>query len=277
MTILHIVGKPRSGKGVLMTFLSLSLADGGQLVDSNYHMNSPNVNFISFYDLLNFLKKPRVSPQHLLVIDELPGWCDSYVVQSKSSRYASHFVNQSQKLGYDLIFSSQRSMRADINYRELSDVRLKAEKVDGGFIYKVLDPEILDEDVETGQQITLPLELAKDYWNRFDTYEAVPPIGLDEAIFEMQKYDPAQQNQTINNLCNKLLECYPNVQFRNVNSVSDCLLELGLTGVFSGLILARLQRWQQTGKPNPPTATSPLGEKNTMQNRTAKWLQYQKK
>lgn len=253
MTNLHIIGKPRSGKGVLMTFLSLMLADSGQKIFSNYHMQSPNVQFISFYDLLSFLKKPRCEPTVTNNIDELPGWCDSYVSSSKSSRFASHFLNQSAKLGYDMIFSSQRSMRADINFRELREAALKAERVEGGFIYHVLDPDQTEEDVDTGRTIKLTDEMASCFWNRFDTFEAVPPIGLDEVLMEMQKFDHKKLDETITQQCNALLEAYPNEACATVNGVSELLLSLGESRQFAGLVHARLQRIQrqthkQTGK-----------------------------
>lgn len=278
MTNLHIIGKPRSGKGVLMTFLSLMLADSGGIINSNYHMDSPNVNFISFYDLLNFLKKSRQNPPRTNNIDELPGWCDSYVSSSKSSRFASHFLNQSAKLGYDMIFSSQRSMRADINFRELREAALKAERVEGGFIYHVLDPDETEEDVDTGRTIKLTDEMASCFWNRFDTFEAVPPIGLDEVLMEMQKFDHKKLDETITQQCNALLEAYPNEACATVNGVSELLLSLGESRQFAGLVHARLQRIQrqtrqQTNKTPMTQGTAP---QTHSEDRTLVWQRWRK-
>lgn len=240
MTILHIIGKPRQGKGVLTSKLALDHADAGGIVDSNYHMDSPNVHWIDFYELLTFLKKPRQTPQHLLVIDELPGWCDSYVSQSKSSRFATHFLNQSQKLGYDLIFTSQRSMRADINFRELSDCRLRAEKKEGYFKYHVLDPDEINEDVETGKTLKLPFSLAQQFWNRFDTYEAVPPVGLDAVLSEMQKGDPERLRVELDRQVQILLGKWEPGSKVDRISVTSALIDAGEPIVHAALVAYRL-------------------------------------
>lgn len=273
--IIHIVGKPRSGKGVLATFLALSEADRGRVIDSNYHMDSPNCNYISFFDLLAFLKKPRVEPTHLLVIDELPGWCDSYTSSTKSSRFASHFLNQSQKLGYDLIFTSQRSMRADINFRELSDVRFKAEKdvEKKCFTYKVLDAEFTDEDIETGKSFAIPFDMAKDFWCRFDTYEAVPPVGLDEVLADIQASDSKLLNKEINRQIQLIEQNY--VGFRPYNKVQtdDLLIELGESTKFSAVVCARMQRRQHSKPQLQQTVSSPTIQNAVPQeNYRQKWL-----
>lgn len=268
MTILHIVGKPRAGKGIIETFLACYVGDAGTIVDSNYHIwdltpetnrqcqcsacqrenrnrvVGRNHNCIGFYDLLEFLKKPRQSPLHLLNIDELPGWCDSYVTSSKSSRYATHFLNQSQKLGYDLIFTSQRTMRADINFRELSDARCRAEKnmEKQCFEYHWLNPEETEEDVETGAVTRIPFEMAKDFWGRYDTFEAVPPVGLDEVLVEMEKYDPVRMNRTIDTQVQLLLAKAELTTLAKLIDVKDALLELGEPTCYAPYVHVRLLR-----------------------------------
>lgn len=277
MTNLHIIGKPRTGKGVLMTFFSLMLADSGQIINSNYHMDSPNVQYITFYDLLSFLKKPRQEPIRTNNIDELPGWCDSYVSSSKSSRFASHMLNQSQKLGYDMMFSSQRSMRADINFRELRDAALKAERVEGGFIYHVLDPDETEEDVDTGKTIKLTDEMASQYWNRYDTFEAVPPVGLDEVLVEMQKFDPKKMDAFISQQCRAILEGYPNVTCVSTNATAELLLGLGESTRYAGLVYARLNRWrQQTPKPAQRMQSQQIMEQTSRLTQQELWRQYRK-
>lgn len=243
MTILHIVGKPRSGKGVLMTFLGLAVAEENP-VDANYHIEHPNCNCIDFYHMVSFLKQPRKNPPHLLMIDELPGWCDSYVSTSKSSRFATYFLNQSAKLGYDLIFTSQRTMRADINFRELSDVRLKAEKNEEKkeFIYRVLDSENTTEDIETGQAVRLPFELASTFWHLYDTYECVPPVGLDEMLVELQRFDYARMNETVNRQVRLLREAWEPRLAVTKDAVTDVLLENGESIAFAGVVASRFRR-----------------------------------
>lgn len=248
MTILHIVGKMRTGKGILATFLGCYVADKGNPVDSNYTIKAPNFHLIDFYGLLEFLKQKRQSPPHLLIIDELPGWCDSYVTQAKSSRYATYFLNQSAKLGYDLIFTSQRTMRADINFRELSDARCRAEKNEEKkcFEYHWLDPEQTEEDVETGAVTRIPFEMAKQFWDRYDTFEAVPPVGLDEVLVEMEKYDPQRMNATIERQVSILLAKAELTLAAKLIDVKDALLELCEPVCYAPYVHVRLLRRLRT-------------------------------
>lgn len=286
MTILHIIGKPRQGKGIMMTHLSLGVADAGNPVDTNYNLLSkdgqpmPNVKYIGFYDLLQFLKKPRQEPTHLLNIDELPGWCDSYVSSSKSSRFATHFLNQSAKLGYDMIFSSQRSMRADINFRELSDCRLEATKDTEKkvFRYQPMNPDILDDDVPMGKAILLPFDLAQSFWNRYDTYEAVPPVGLDEVLSDMQKYDPARHNANVDRLVNLLLECWHPQYILDLSTVKDILLEQHQALGDAVLVFSRLRRRMREKREVPIVAAIPNipQVQHTIESSREGWLRFQK-
>lgn len=281
MTIVHIVGKPRQGKGILMTYLGLFVADAGNPVVANYHLDSPAATFFDFYDMLGFLRKPRCEPQRLLLIDELPGWCDSYVTQAKTSRFATHFVNQSAKLGYDLIFTSQRTKRSDINFRELSDFRLKATKDEAGrkFVYSVLDPEE-DEDVETGKKFSLSYDLAMSFWSRYDTFEAVPPIGLDEMLVEMQRYDPERMNETIEaqvlTLYNRRAQLGLKPGVRK-DEIENALLECRLPLVYSKFVCVRLlKRLLRKEPPLPEKAPSTVEAEATKEDRKLVWSPFRR-
>lgn len=209
--VIGIKGQRRKGKGILETLFGLIIADGGMPVVGNYTLYDeagrgqkingvysghahPNFRGIGFYELVSFLRKPRQEPPVTILVDELPGWIDSYVSTSKSSRFATHFLNQSAKLGYNFIYTAQRTKRVDINFREGTDVCFMADKdvENQKFIYHVLDANDTEEDTPTGQKLELPFETAKAFWNRYDTYEAVPPLGMDEYLLEMMKYDPGR-------------------------------------------------------------------------------------
>lgn len=172
---------------------------------SNHTIYHRNCRKIDFYDFMHLLKEP--APQHRvgIDIDELPTWIDSYcTTTSESNRMASHFLNQSAKLGYDpIIYTSQRTRRADINYREMVDISYRANKENlcnlrkcpkdcrnlgvCRFVYNILDPEFIDEDVDTGRKVKIPFKLASFWWNRYDTFEPVIPLGLDDFLAKLAK------------------------------------------------------------------------------------------
>lgn len=241
--IIQISGKLRQGKGILMTLLGLLVADSGGEILANYHLKTPNASLLDFYDFLYLLKKPRQKRQKTILIDELPTWIDSYCsTTSKSNRMASHFCNQSAKLGYNLIYTAQRTRRADINYREMVDLSCQAQKNEEAkmFEYTILDPEFVDEDVPTNRKIRIPYALASQFWNRYDTYESVVPLGLDEFFFELEKTDPARLNRAVDRQVH-LLNASKYRGNCSVLSVKNALLQLGESVVFADLVSARLK------------------------------------
>lgn len=275
-----------------MTYLA-SINGSENPIDANYHLfqfQCPT-RCITFYELIKFLKLPRQNPEHLLLIDELPGWCDSYVPSEKGARFATHFLNQAQKLGYDLIFTSQRRMRANINFRELSDLAFKAEKnqlcslkkckgltceyVDVcNFTYKVLDPDNTEEDIETGKKITIPFRLAiEEVFGRFDTWEAVPPVGLDDVLNELRNHDPVALNKEVNRQVSVLREAYPSLRGGTIPQISELLLDIGEHIKHSGLVCARLNRQtHNTPQISPKIVTPKTETQQTPQNYIEKWI-----
>lgn len=172
-----------------MTLVALWCASHGYTVLSNYHIKHQNVQVIDFYDFVNLLAQGRHPGRSLIAIDELQGWIDSRVSSSKSNRYATYVLFQSAKLGYDIVYTTQVNMRADIDYRTLADIRLKAEKdtANRQFVYTVMDPDVQDKEVPTGQELVIPYSVASVWWDRYDTYEAVRPVGLAEILQELKR------------------------------------------------------------------------------------------
>lgn len=259
--VIGIKGQRRTGKGILMTLFGLLRADSGHPVVGNYTLYDENgrgewinehwtgrvhKNFqkIGFYDLISFLRKPRQKPPVMVLIDELPGWLDSYVSQSKGSRFGSHMLNQSAKLGYWFEYTAQRTKRVDINFREGTDICFMAEKdvANQKFVYHVLDANNTEEDVPTGQKIEIPFSLAQQFWNRYDTYEAVPPIGLDDVLLEMEKYDPVRKLKTVQQQAAILREKQQLGQGARLNEVKYALLCEHLPTTFAGDVHVALQR-----------------------------------
>lgn len=197
--IIGINGKLRQGKGILATMLGLAVADEGGQVLSNYWADSDNWKTIDFYDLCLLMQKGRQEPQKLIIIDELPGWLDSRVSMTKANRFGTYFLFQSAKLGYNLIYTAQLNMRTELAFRELCDLRVMAEKDEEKkcFKYSILDQAETDADVPTGRSFSIPFELASSFWNRYDTYEAVAPVGMSELFQEMEKFDPVRKLKTV--------------------------------------------------------------------------------
>lgn len=242
--IIQISGKLRQGKGIFLVLLALIYCQMGYQVLANFEIKHRNAKKIDFYDFLNLLRQPRVKQKTFICIDELPTWIDSYsTTTSKSNRMASHFCNQSAKLGYDLAYTAQRTRRADVNYREMVDLSLRAEKdtVNQQFCYMVLDPNYIDEDIDTGRRIKISFQAAKLWWNKYNTYESVMPLGLEEFFFELEKTDPQRLLATVNRQADLLKSKGLRGRF-TVAAVKLALMDCGELPFFAEYIAVRLQQ-----------------------------------
>lgn len=233
-----ISGKLRTGKGVLATREALKELNAGKKVLSNYTIKHKNASKIDFFELLSLLEKPRQNPPVTIVLDEVQGWLDSYVGQSHSGRIGSYFVFQSAKLGYNMIITSQIIMRAFNTLRLLATHRYRAnvDRKKKCFYYYILNPNNPDEDELTGCGFTISFEEASTFWDLYDTYEPVKPLGIDTIKADLLKHDPKKMMDFVSyqaNIVTKLID-KEGIKLRLTESlVKYLLLRLYQPTVFS--------------------------------------------
>lgn len=268
--IFGINGKLRQGKGILAVLLCLAVAEKGTKILSNFRLDHKNAEKIDFYQFVALLDKSRTSGPTVLCIDEIYGWLDSYMSQSETNRFASYFVFQSAKLGYDIIYTSQLTMRAMNTLRELCDLRVYAEKNadEKMFNYYWLDTTNPDEDIPTGDTFCIPYEAAALFWNKYDTYEGVKPYGLKEFLAKIEKTDSGRLDASINvqtrSLANLIRKGELPRDTRKI-AVESALLSLHMSTANAALVAYRLQlELQRSSKPESPSET-PRNEGPTYQ------------
>lgn len=256
MSIKQISGKLRQGKGVLMVYFVLRAVSRGYRVLTNFNVSLPNCVKMDYYDFLYLLKAKAPDVPTLIAIDELPTWIDSYTsTTSESNRMAGHFCNQSAKLGYDLVYTAQRTKRADINYRAMVTDSFRAEKFNlcnkrkcpmdcqylgkCHFHYALLDPEFIDEDIPlSNKSFNFSFKFASKWWGLFDTFEPVIPMGLDEFLTKMEKSDPERLKKAVDRQI-EVLRVGGYVP-RTLAQTKYCLLDCGESVVFADLVYAGL-------------------------------------
>lgn len=262
MPIIAINGRLRSGKGVFMTMLCLALSIKGSKILANYTIKDPNCQKIDFYDLLELLQKGRQLEQKVIAIDEIQGWLDSRVSQSKSNRFGTYFLFQSAKLGYDLIYSAQVNMRADIDFRYLADVRILANKdlKNKRFIYQILDPNFPDRNVPSGKNIIITFEQARKWWDLYNTFEAVAPVGLEEMLADIEKFNPERLNNRVQEYALAVLE-YLGSRPLSVYSVKNAMLRKRLPSALASFVYGRAIELKQQKVSATIKSQSPFGIK----------------
>lgn len=185
--IIGVNGGLRQGKGIFMMYLIMLQHKLGLPTLANFTVRIPTCKKITFLDYLSIIEGGRVTTPTLLALDEVQAWgLDSRSSFSKFSKYGGYAIDQSAKLGYTVVYSSQRFGRADVELRQLTDIRFVAEKTKAGFRYKRMKKNA-DLDVPTGQIFFIPFQTAMGFWDLYDTYEAVKPVGFDSFLQDLRR------------------------------------------------------------------------------------------
>lgn len=184
--IIGVNGGLRQGKGIFMMYWVMLQHRMGLPTIANFSIKLSTCRKINFLDYLKLVGGGRVEKPTLLILDEVQTWIDSRSAQSKFNKFGGYVLDQSAKLGYTVIYSSQRFGRADIELRMLTDVRFIAEKRPYGFRYNRMKKNA-EHDIPTGQSFCIPFSVARSYWHLYDTYEAVKPVGFDNLVREIER------------------------------------------------------------------------------------------
>lgn len=262
--IIFVSGKPRSGKTSLIAMLSQMFMDSGVIANANLPLfetskgqyingdwNGPrheNYRPLTMYRLVQLMEKGRVEPNQFLTIHEVHSFMHSHKSMGDIGLFGSIFIGQSAKLGYDWLVDSQITMKVENTFRELADIRLKAERNENEqcFTYHILDTAHPNEDVDTGDSFNIPFSFASLYWDRYDTYESSPPVELEELKANMEKLSPKDKNARINRAVELLLKEGGQYGLNGPGdcskvAVEDALLQLGAHPAFSLNVAHRLK------------------------------------
>lgn len=118
MPIVGLIGKPGSGKTLMMTQLCHKEKIKGRKVVSNYGYKYNDSNFVAS-DLINNID---IFDDVVLACDEMHVFMDSREHASKKNKLISVLITQTRKLDVDLLFTTQRLHQVDRRLRDLTDI-----------------------------------------------------------------------------------------------------------------------------------------------------------
>lgn len=263
--IQFLSGRPRSGKTCLNATFVILRADAGTKVKSNYSIfdkngkgefknghwtgkKHPNVEIINPYDLVELLEKDRCKKPEIITLQEVYGWFNSHKAFGDPAELEDSFAFQSGKLNYEWYVDTQLPMRVGGALRKMASIRYKAinDYENEQFIYKELDPDVSDQDIETGEESSLPYSIASKFWNRYDTYEKSIPIGYEETKLKMAKTDVRIKNKIIEAQVSKILKVLPKYHVlhyadMNVTKTKDMLMQEGISDIFAPFVCERIK------------------------------------
>lgn len=241
-----VSGVPRSGKTLFVTLLALVAVDSGKKVYSNYFIDSPACSLIGIYDLARLLRQGLENPINAplfnaaVVGSELYGWIESRRSAAKENVLFSYFVFQAGKLGFDIFYDCQLVSTVDVRLRELTQLFLESERVDNGFRYYVLDKSgAMAGDMDrTDRNFLLPDSVAMSFWDKYNSYKVVEPLGYADLLAEMEKFSPELMRQRVDSQVDLLLghlEFFPRGRVSRVG-VEYALQRLGEPDCFSASV-----------------------------------------
>lgn len=241
--IILVSGNVRTGKTLLLAIIALLFADGGGKVHSNFKLISDNARIIQPYDLVKMMLGERCLTGEMIVLQEVYAWLNSHKALSVINDFESTFVFQSGKMGYHILADSQITMRVDSSIRKLANVRFEAEKDESEecFRYWFLDVRLPNDDVRTGDYFEVPFAMAELFWNRYNTYDRTPPLGMARMVMEMERLEPKLMNASIERQVKLLLENRGKLVDCSKVSVESALLELDEVPVFASYVANRLK------------------------------------
>lgn len=258
-----IEGKRRQGKGILNAFLTLMAADSGTRIRSNYRLQTPNYQSLTFYEFVSMLKRDEPFEPYIVVsLQEIQGWLSSHRSMSDSSEIADNLIFQASKLGINIVGDSQLNMRVGNSLRGMANYRYEAEcdETNQQFIYWELDIHYPNNSIRTEESFTIPFEVAALWWNRFNTYERSTPLGMGSLLMKMEKLEPSLMNATIERQATILTEKPELLTTYTKIGVERALMRCGEETAFAPYVLDELkQRYrnqgstQQTENLMPPT------------------------
>jgi len=161
-----IFGGLGSGKTLLASIIGINSHNKGQKVYANYDLRyAEKVNPI---ELLEF-ELENCS----LILDEANTILDSRL-NSNANRLLGYFILQSRKRNVNIYYTAQISGSVDLRMRLVTNRPIYAEKIDGGFRYKIYK----NIELDTSVTFILPLKKALPFFDLYDTSEVIYPIDV---------------------------------------------------------------------------------------------------
>lgn len=229
--LILIVGNRGSGKTLFSTILAKK---SKREVYSNYFLNIPNYKPLEVMDFLTLPDNVDV------IIDEGYTWLESRTSGYFLNRYLSYIVLQSRKRTIDIIVTAQIYNSVDVRFRNQTDVLVKCERIGDDFYY-----DFMRMDTFKTSRFVLPYQLAKEYFNLYDTYQIVEPHTKDALEMKLLESDPKRLYKKIESIGEVLKKDFKKngVKKKDVthDKVRASLMRHGLDVSFENLVYVYLK------------------------------------
>ena len=173
--LISVLGNLGSGKTLFLAYMSSKIK---REIYSNFKLNIDNYVKLEVVSLLNL-------PNNIDVfIDEGYTWLESRVSNKVLNRYLSYILLQSRKRTINIFITAQLFSTVDIRFRHQSDILIFCNKIKKSFQYKILNVRN-----NIYKNFIFPFDIAKKYYDIYDTYEIVEPYQKEQMEFTILQSD----------------------------------------------------------------------------------------
>lgn len=180
MTVVAIIGKPRTGKTLFLTMIGHQDMKMGRKIYSNYSLSFPYTKY-DIEDILSIATMEMdISPKTVLM-QEASKWFDARRSSRRENTLLSSFTGQSGKREIDIYYDDQFMTRIDRGLRDITDFSFISNvKRDASGIPLIFEYEMFGGYFmyPTGRHLRFPAKKVMDfdgmesYYEKYNTREA---------------------------------------------------------------------------------------------------------
>lgn len=226
-------GNVGSGKTLFLTILAKY---SKKHIVSNYWLKFK-------YETLDFDKFIRQGYEDCLILmDEAYNYLESRISNSLDNRLSSYIVFQSRKRLVDICITVQLISTIDLRYRSLVNYYIECQKIDDFFVYT-----IYDVDNNISKRIYLSINVAKQFYKLYNTYEV---IQNERMLEDIQTQD--DKNNCIIEYANNIIENHTSKKAITLNEVKLFCFKNEITNNYATIIYAQIKELEENIKNNKP-------------------------
>lgn len=230
--LIGLLGNLGSFKTTYATYLARLARLKGIPVYSNYKIDWKGCYQLDFAELMRFNFHGG-----LIILDEVYTVAESRISSSKLNRFFSYFIFQSRKLGVDVVWTAQLDSSVDKRLYMLTPMKFGCYGEFDGFC----EFECLYDGLVSN------FAMDKNYFERFvfpyfNTYQTVEPVGMQELLVEMYKFDYVKMNQIINDYIAQICSLYSIPDDVYKYEIEDIMAEMGLAVSLASAVTSRIKR-----------------------------------
>ena len=183
MTVIGVIGKPRSGKTLLITSIGYQDYLNGRKIYSNYWLGYPHEKY-DINDLLSIsTMEMEISPKTVLM-QEASKWFDSRRSGRIENVLLSSFTGQSGKREIDIYYDDQFVTRIDRGLRDITDYTFLVTciydtryfpKIPAMFEYEMFGGYFM---YATGKKLRIMAKYMEPFYNMYRTREPTKPLEV---------------------------------------------------------------------------------------------------